>query len=61
MLFVSHDRTLLKGLSTRVLELQPGEDDGAGGFTAPLPPVVYEGTYLEFVARTGSEAAGVHR
>jgi ATPase subunit of ABC transporter with duplicated ATPase domains len=57
MLFVSHDRAFLRGLSTRVLELRPG--DGAGGL--PEPPLVYDGTYSEFVARTGSEAAGVHR
>ncbi|MHB8078446.1 MAG: ABC-F family ATP-binding cassette domain-containing protein [Candidatus Krumholzibacteriia bacterium] len=57
MLFVSHDRTFLRGLSNRVLELRPG--DGAG--EPPLPPLVYDGSYSEFVARTGSEAAGVHR
>ncbi len=50
MLFVSHDRTFLRGLSSRVLELRPGES-----------PLVYDGSYTEFVARTGSEAAGVHR
>ena len=57
MLFVSHDRTFLKGLSNRVLELRPGDGDG----TVALPPLVYDGTYTEFVARTGGEAAGVHR
>jgi len=57
MLFVSHDRVFLRGLSTRVLELRPG--DGKGG--APEPPLVYDGSYIEFVQRTGSEAAGVHR
>ncbi|MBE0564549.1 MAG: ABC-F family ATP-binding cassette domain-containing protein [Krumholzibacteria bacterium] len=56
MLFVSHDRTFLRGLSSRVLELRPGEDGEPA-----LPPLVYDGSYAEFVARTGSEAAGVHR
>ena len=56
MLFVSHDRTFLRGLSSRVLELRPGE-----GAEPALPPLVYDGSYAEFVARTGSEAAGVHR
>jgi ATPase subunit of ABC transporter with duplicated ATPase domains len=56
MLFVSHDRTFLKGLSNRVLELRPG--DGNGG--APQPPRLYPGSYVEYVERTGREAAGVH-
>jgi ATPase subunit of ABC transporter with duplicated ATPase domains len=58
MLFVSHDRTFLKGLSNRVLELRPG-DPGAG-----IPreaPLAYLGSYVEYVERTGREAAGVHR
>ena len=58
MLFVSHDRTFLRGLSNRVLELRPG--DGKDDTTAQ-PPLVYDGTYSEFVTRTGGEAAGVHR
>jgi len=57
MLFVSHDRTFLKGLSNRVLELRPGD----GADIPAEAPLVYEGTYLEFVERTGGEAAGVHR
>jgi ATPase subunit of ABC transporter with duplicated ATPase domains len=57
MLFVSHDRTFLRGLSNRVLELRPGD----GADEPPLPPLIYDGSYSEFVARTGSEAAGVHR
>ncbi len=56
MLFVSHDRTFLRGLSTRVLELRPGGGDGAPA----RPPFAYLGSYVEFVERTGSEAAGVH-
>jgi ATPase subunit of ABC transporter with duplicated ATPase domains len=58
MLFVSHDRTFLKGLSNKVLELRPASTDGK---ESALPPLVYEGTYNEFVRRTGGEAAGVHR
>ncbi|HET9951451.1 MAG TPA: ABC-F family ATP-binding cassette domain-containing protein [Candidatus Eisenbacteria bacterium] len=57
MLFVSHDRTFLRGLSNRVLELRPGDGNGTPG----LPPFAYGGSYVEFVERTGSEAAGVHR
>ncbi|MEN8005725.1 MAG: ABC-F family ATP-binding cassette domain-containing protein [Candidatus Krumholzibacteriota bacterium] len=63
MLFVSHDRTFLRGLSNRVLELRPGDQDVKGkteGVPAQ-PPLVYDGTYSEFVARTGNEASGVHR
>jgi ATPase subunit of ABC transporter with duplicated ATPase domains len=48
MLFVSHDRTFLRGLSTRVLEL-----DGSS-------PRLYGGSYNEYVASTGHEAPGVH-
>jgi ATPase subunit of ABC transporter with duplicated ATPase domains len=63
MLFVSHDRTFLRGLSNRVLELRPGIDEGKGGGEAvpAQPPFVYDGSYSEFVARTGNEASGVHR
>ena len=56
MLFVSHDRTFLRGLSNRVLELRPGD-----GELPAQPPLVYDGSYSEFVTRTGGEAAGVHR
>jgi ATPase subunit of ABC transporter with duplicated ATPase domains len=53
MLFVSHDREFLRGLSNRVLEL--------GGESGVDPqPHVYPGSYLEYVARTGHEAPGVH-
>ncbi len=58
MLFVSHDRTFLKGLSNRVLELRPG--DAEQGIKAE-PPFPYLGSYVEYVERTGSEAAGVHQ
>jgi ATPase subunit of ABC transporter with duplicated ATPase domains len=53
MLFVSHDRTFLRGLSNRVLEL-----GGATGTEAE--PHVYPGSYVEYVERTGHEAPGVH-
>jgi ATPase subunit of ABC transporter with duplicated ATPase domains len=53
MLFVSHDRTFLRGLSNRVLEL--------GGESGTDPePHLYPGSYLEYVERTGHEAPGVH-
>jgi ATPase subunit of ABC transporter with duplicated ATPase domains len=54
MIFVSHDRTFLRGLGTRVLEL--GGESGA-----ERQPHIYPGTYVEYVARTGHEAPGVHR
>ena len=53
MLFVSHDRAFLRGLSNRVLEL-----GGESGTDAQ--PHVYPGSYVEYVARTGHEAPGVH-
>jgi ATPase subunit of ABC transporter with duplicated ATPase domains len=53
MLFVSHDRTFLRGLSNRVLEL-----GGESGIDAE--PHIYPGSYIEYVARTGHEAPGVH-
>jgi ATPase subunit of ABC transporter with duplicated ATPase domains len=48
MVFVSHDRSFLRGLGTRVLEL--------GGGT----PLLFPGTYVEYVERTGHEAPGLH-
>ncbi len=53
MLFVSHDRTFLRGLSNRVLEL-----GGESGTDAE--PHAYLGSYVEYVARTGHEAPGIH-
>ena len=53
MLFVSHDRTFLRGLSNRVLEL--GGESGL-----ERQPHLYPGSYVEYVARTGREAPGVH-
>jgi ATPase subunit of ABC transporter with duplicated ATPase domains len=52
LLFVSHDRAFLKGLSNRVLEL-----GGESGTDAQ--PHAYPGTYEEYVARSGHEAPGV--
>jgi ATPase subunit of ABC transporter with duplicated ATPase domains len=51
MLFVSHDRTFLRGLANRVLELAGDEHDG---------PLMYGGSYVEYVEKTGREAPGVH-
>ncbi|MEI6670103.1 MAG: ABC-F family ATP-binding cassette domain-containing protein [Acidobacteriota bacterium] len=53
MLFVSHDRTFLRGLSNRVLEL--GGESGHD-----THPHLYPGSYVEYVQRTGHEAPGVH-
>jgi ATPase subunit of ABC transporter with duplicated ATPase domains len=53
MLFVSHDRAFLRALSNRVIEL--------GGETGlDSQPHLYQGSYVEYVARTGHEAPGVH-
>ena len=53
MLFVSHDRAFLRALSNRVVEL--------GGETGvEKEPHLYPGSYVEYVARTGHEAPGVH-
>ena len=53
MIFVSHDRSFLRGLSNRVLEV--GGESGTDG-----QPLVYPGSYVEYVRRTGHEAPGVH-
>jgi ATPase subunit of ABC transporter with duplicated ATPase domains len=53
MIFVSHDRTFLRGLSSRVLEL--------GGETGrDRNPHVYLGSYVEYVQKTGHEAPGIY-
>jgi ATPase subunit of ABC transporter with duplicated ATPase domains len=53
MLFVSHDRAFLRGLSNRILAL--------GGDAHGTPrPQVYPGSYVDYVARSGHEAPGVH-
>jgi ATPase subunit of ABC transporter with duplicated ATPase domains len=53
MIFVSHDRTFLRGLGSRVLEL--GGESGTD-----RQPLVYPGTYVEYVQRIGHEAPGVY-
>jgi ATPase subunit of ABC transporter with duplicated ATPase domains len=53
MLFVSHDRTFLRGLGSRVLELEYGED-------GERRPHIYPGSYVEYVQKTGREAPGIH-
>jgi ATPase subunit of ABC transporter with duplicated ATPase domains len=53
MMFVSHDRTFLRGLGSRVLEL--GGDSGKD-----RSPLVYPGSYVEYVQKTGHEAPGVY-
>jgi ATPase subunit of ABC transporter with duplicated ATPase domains len=53
MLFVSHDRTFLRGLANRVLEL-------GGEGTDHVGPMKYPGTYEEYTRQTGREAPGVH-
>ncbi|MSO45477.1 MAG: ABC-F family ATP-binding cassette domain-containing protein [Acidobacteria bacterium] len=53
MLFVSHDRAFLRGLSNRVVEL--GGESGTDS-----EPHLYLGSYVAYVTRTGHEAPGVH-
>jgi ATPase subunit of ABC transporter with duplicated ATPase domains len=55
MLFVSHDRTFLKGLANRVLDLS------GGGEGIARKPLVFGGDYARWVEHTGHEAPGVHR
>ena len=53
MIFVSHDRTFLRGLGSRVLEL--------GGESGTEPnPLVYPGSYKEYVQKMGHEAPGIY-
>ncbi len=53
MIFVSHDRAFLRGLGSRVLEL--------GGETGmDREPLIYTGSYNEYVEKTGHEAPGTH-
>jgi ATPase subunit of ABC transporter with duplicated ATPase domains len=53
MIFVSHDRAFLRGISNRVLEL--GGETGTDAH-----PHAYPGSYVEYVERTGHEAPGIH-
>ncbi len=52
MLFVSHDRTFLRGLSNRVLEL--------GGESGTTPPPHLSRLLRRIRRRTGHEAPGIH-
>jgi len=53
MIFVSHDRTFLRGLGSRVLEL--GGESGTD-----RNPRVYPGSYVEYVRMMGHEAPGIY-
>ena len=53
MIFVSHDRTFLRGLGSRVLEL--GGESGTD-----KNPLVFPGSYIEYVQKAGHEAPGTH-
>jgi ATPase subunit of ABC transporter with duplicated ATPase domains len=53
MIFVSHDRMFLRGLSSRVLEL--GGESGT-----EREPRVYPGSYVEYVQALGHEAPGIY-
>ena len=53
MIFVSHDRMFLRGLGSRVLEL--GGESGL-----ERDPVVYSGSYVEYVQKLGHEAPGIY-
>ena len=53
MIFVSHDRTFLRGLGSRVLEL--GGESGTD-----RNPLVYPGSYVEYVQKLGHEAPGIY-
>jgi ATPase subunit of ABC transporter with duplicated ATPase domains len=53
MIFVSHDRAFLRGLGSRVLEL--GGESGTD-----RSPLVYPGSYVEYVQKMGHEAPGIH-
>jgi ATPase subunit of ABC transporter with duplicated ATPase domains len=53
MIFVSHDRMFLRGLGSRVLEL-----GGKSGLERH--PIVYAGSYIEYVQKIGHEAPGIY-
>ncbi len=53
MIFVSHDRVFLRGLGSRVLEL--GGESGTD-----RDPLVYPGSYVEYVRSLGHEAPGIY-
>ena len=53
MIFVSHDRVFLRGLGSKVLEL--GGESGTD-----RNPLVYPGSYVEYVRSLGHEAPGIY-
>jgi ATPase subunit of ABC transporter with duplicated ATPase domains len=53
MIFVSHDRVFLRGLGSKVLEL--GGESGTD-----RDPLVYPGSYVEYVRSLGHEAPGIY-
>lgn len=53
MIFVSHDRTFLRGLGSKVLEL--GGESGTD-----RQPRIYSGSYVEYVQTLGHEAPGIY-
>jgi ATPase subunit of ABC transporter with duplicated ATPase domains len=53
MIFVSHDRSFLRGLGSHVLEL--GGESGTD-----RQPLVFPGSYIEYVQKAGHEAPGTH-
>ena len=53
MLFVSHDRTFLRGLANKVLDLS------GGGEERSREPLIYHGDYQSWVEHTGHDAPGV--
>ncbi|HLY98383.1 MAG TPA: ABC-F family ATP-binding cassette domain-containing protein [Candidatus Angelobacter sp.] len=53
MIFVSHDRMFLRGLGSSVLEL--GGESGT-----EREPLVYPGSYVEYVQKLGHEAPGIY-
>jgi ATPase subunit of ABC transporter with duplicated ATPase domains len=53
MIFVSHDRMLLRGLGSRVLQL--GGESGTD-----RTPTGYPGSYVEYVQKLGHEEPGIY-
>jgi ATPase subunit of ABC transporter with duplicated ATPase domains len=53
MIFVSHDRAFLRSLASRILEL--GGESGNG-----REPLIYPGSYGEYVQKLGHEAPGIY-
>ena len=53
MIFVSHDRTFLRGLGSRCWSW-------AARAAPSREPLVYPGSYIEYVEKTGHEAPGTH-